>query len=130
MLDKKLMIKAAAFSAVCSLLVTIILNCLLAAVLLSVGLLPDYVLNCATVATLGMGTLFGGFISARITKSAGMINGVITGLLVFLLITLIGVAKSNDSFTIITLAKLIVAIACAGLGGIIGVNKKEKIKIK
>ncbi len=128
--DKKIMIKAAVFSAVCSLLITIILNCLIAAVMLSIGLLPDYILNCATITTLGIGTLLGGFISARITKSAGMINGVITGFLVFLLITLIGVAKSNDSFTMISLVKLIVCIACAGFGGIIGVNKKERIKIK
>lgn len=130
MSDKKLTVKAVLFGTVCGLLITIILLCILSAVVLTSGLLPEELTNIITVILLGMGVFCGGFISSRITKSAGLIVGLITGFTVFLLVTIIGLTRSNESVTYITLIRLIATLIAGALGGIIGVNKKEKIHIK
>ncbi len=129
MSDRKLLIKASLFSAMCSILITIILSCIFAVVMLTTGLLPEYILPFATVAMLAAGTFLGGFISARITKSAGLITGLVTGFIIFFLVTVVGIVRSNDSVTIVTLVRFIATMLAGGLGGIVGVNKKEKLKI-
>ena len=130
MSDKKLLIKASLCASICGMLISIILLCIFASLMLAVGVLPEQILNYATIAVLAAGTFFGGFISARITKSAGLITGLMTGFIIFLLVTVIGITKSNDSITVLTLIKLLSTLAAGSLGGIVGGNKKEKIHIK
>lgn len=130
MSDKKLFLKASLFSAMCAMLITVILCCIFAGVMLAVGLLPQDILSYAMVALLAAGSFFGGFIGARITKSLGMLTGMTTGFIIFLLVTITGVIKSNDSLTLLTLIRFAATLIAGGLGGIVGVNKKEKINIK
>lgn len=130
MLNKKITVKAVLFGILTSLLISIILMCCVSAFILTNGLLPSELTNIIMLATLGAGTLVGGIVSSRITKSAGLITGLITGLAVFLLVTLIGLCKSNDTITYLTFIRLAITVVLGGIGGIIGVNKKEKIHIK
>lgn len=130
MLNKKLTAKAVLFGILTSLLISIILMCGVSMFILTNGLLPSELTNIITISTLGAGTLLGGIVSSRITKSAGLITGVITGFAVFLLITIIGLCKSSDTITYLTFIRLAVTVVLGGIGGIIGVNKKEKIHIK
>lgn len=130
MLNKKLTAKAVMFGVLVSFLISIILMCCVSAFILTNGLLPGEITSIITIGTLGAGTLTGGIVSSRITKSAGFITGLITGFVVFLLITIIGMCKSSDSISYITFIRLAVTVILGGLGGIIGVNKKEKIRIK
>lgn len=130
MLNKKITVKAVLFGILTSLLISIILMCCVSAFILTNGLLPSELTNIITLATLGAGTLVGGIISSRITKSAGLITGLITGFAVFLLVTLIGLCKSSDTITYLTFIRLAITVVLGGIGGIIGVNKKDKIQIK
>lgn len=130
MSDKKLLMKAVLFGTVCGLLVAVILTCLFTAVVMTCGLLPADLTNYITVSLLALGTFAGGFITSRITKSAGLIAGLLTGFAIFLLITITGMIKSNDSVTALTLVRLGATLAAGGLGGILGLRRKERIHIK
>lgn len=130
MSDKKLLLKAALFGTVCGLLISVIITCIFTIVILTIGLFPTDITNYITVAILAVGAFFGGFITTKITKSAGLIAGLITGFSVFLLVTIFGLFKSNDSVTIITLIRLISNVVAGALGGILGLRKKERIHIK
>ncbi len=130
MSDKKLLLKAALFGTVCGLLISVIITCIFTIVILTIGLFPTDITNYITVAILAIGAFFGGFITTKITKSAGLIAGLITGFSVFLLVTIFGLFKSNDSVTIITLIRLISNVVAGALGGILGLRKRERIHIK
>ena len=130
MSDKRLLVKAVVFGSVCGLLVTVILLCIFSAVIMTSGLLPSEITNYITVGIVSLGAFAGGVITSRITKSAGLIVGLITGFFIFMLITVIGVIKSDDSFTVLTLIRLISLIIAGGIGGILRKRKKERIHIK
>ena len=130
MSDKRLLVKAVVFGSVCGLLVTVILLCVFSAIIMTSGLLPSEITNYITVGIISLGAFAGGVITSRITKSAGFIVGLITGFFMFMLITVIGMIKSDDSVTVLTLIRLISLIIAGGIGGILGLRKKERIHIK
>lgn len=130
MLNKKTTFKAVTFGIITSLLISIILICCVSAFILTNGLLPTELTNIITLAVLSAGTFVGGIVSSRITKSAGLITGLITGFAVFLVITVIGLCRSSDTVTYMTFVRLAVTLVLGGIGGIIGVNKQDKIQIK
>ena len=130
MSDKRLLLKAVIFGTICGLLISVIFMCISAVIMLTTGLLPIDLTNYVTAAILAVGAFFGGMITTKITKSAGLVVGLITGLSIFLLVTILGLIKSNDSVTIITLIKLILSAVSGSLGGIVGLRKKERLHIK
>ncbi len=130
MSDKKLLLKAVLFGTVCGLLVSIILTCIFAVFILTSGLLPTDITNYIMIALLSIGAFFGGLVTTKITKSAGLIGGLFTGAAIFFLITVFGFIRSNDAVTIITLIRFITTLIFGGLGGIAGLKKSERIHIK
>ena len=126
MSDKKLLIKAVLFGTVCGLLVTVILVCILSAIVMTSGLLPTELTNYITLALLALGAFSGGFITSRITKSAGLVVGLITGLAIFILITATGLTRSDDPVSLLTLTRLVALLVAGGVGGIVGLKRKEK----
>lgn len=126
MSDKKLLAKAVMFGTVCGLLAAVILTCIFTVVLMTCGLLPAELTNYVTVCLLSLGTLFGGFITSKITKSAGLIAGLLTGTAIFLLVTATGMLKSNESITMLTLIRLGATLIAGGAGGILGLRKKKE----
>ena len=130
MSDKKLLIKAVLFGTVCGLLVTVILVCILSAIVMTSGLLPTELTNYITLALLALGAFSGGFITRRITKSAGLVAGLITGFSIFILITITGLTKSDDPVSLLTLIRLVTLLVSGGVGGIVGLKRKERIHIK
>lgn len=130
MQNKKLLAKSLIIGVVVALLVSIILLCIVSAIILSSGLLSSDITTIVSIAVLSAGVFAGGFLSAKITKSAGLIVGAITGFTVFLLITITGLIKSSDTITFITLVRFAVSLLFGAFGGIVAVNKKERIKIK
>ena len=94
------------------------------------GVISADILDYCTVGMVGVATLMSGIISSRITGSAGLAVGSLTGFFIFLVITSIALIFNGEPITILTLLKLMSSVLGGGIGGIIGVNKKEKIKIR
>lgn len=111
-------------------LVTILLTLICSFILLMSGKLPYELLDYITLAFAGLGAFAGGYIASRIIKSAGLVWGAITGLIMFIIVFIAGFSNQNGGITMLTLYKLLIILLCSSLGGIIGVNKKDKLKIK
>ena len=94
------------------------------------GLLPTELTNYITLALLALGAFSGGFITSRITKSAGLVVGLITGFAIFILITATGLTRSDDPVSLLTLTRLVALLVAGGVGGIAGLKRKERIHIK
>lgn len=82
----------------------------------------------ASIIALSVGAFAGGCISALLKKEKGLVNGAVTGLVMFF-ITL-AIALFNDTaFTYYTLIKAVVVLLLSSAGGILGVNKSQKRKM-
>lgn len=129
MSDKKLLIKAVSFGTLSGFLITIILLCCASLVIMTSGLLPGELTDWISVALLGFGAFSGGCITAKITKSAGLIVGLFTAILMLVIVTAIGMIKGNDSLSAVTAVRAVAMLLLGSAGGILGIRKKEKIKI-
>lgn len=111
--------------------VTIIILLLISAFALTqAGNIPAKQLNIIMLCIDGVGIFFGSYLSLRVIKAKGLMWGCINGLIIFFVIFIAGLMSSTDTIGINTLLKLIISVVCGGLGGIIGVNKRNKVKIK
>ncbi len=77
---------------------------------------------------LAVGSGVGGFVSAYKNKAKGFICGLINAGVMFLLIAVIGLILSR-SITLMSLIHFAVTILASLIGGILGVNKADKIKV-
>ena len=75
-----------------------------------------------------IGSGAGGYISAYKNKSKGFLCGLINAGITFLLIAVIGLILSRD-ITLMSLIHLAVTVLSSLIGGILGVNKADKIKV-
>lgn len=130
MSEKNKMIKSIVFGFCCCILISIIFTCLLAIIIMKMGLLSPDVTDYLMLAVLSLSCFGGGFISARINKNTGLLCGAITGFLVFTITTITGLSQFNETVTLLTLLRFIFTLFCGSVGGVLGVNQKEKISIK
>lgn len=107
---------------------TALITLILAFILDKSGKLPYSALDYITLAAGALGTFAGGYVAARIIKSSGLIVGAITGAVVFTLTFIIGLTRGGIS--LFALYRLTAYVFASLLGGILGVNKGDKIKIK
>lgn len=75
-----------------------------------------------------IGAFAGGYITVRIAKEKGMILGVATAALLFVFVLLAGLCATTSTVTFATVAKGLAMLISGCLGGIVAVNKKQKIK--
>lgn len=76
-----------------------------------------------------LGGYTGGFISARINGANGLLLGVISGAAILIILLIIGFTVYNTDITYMILLKVLCVLLPAAMGGVKGVNKKEKFKI-
>ncbi len=128
-IDKKL-IKASAFGIIIGCLVIMIVTLIAALIFLKSGKMPNEILGYITLAFLGIGSLVGGYVSARIYKSSGIMCGAIIGISMFIITFIAGMMNFSGNIGIILLLKFVTIMLTSIIGGILGVNKKDRIRIK
>lgn len=79
---------------------------------------------------LSVGCLVGGNFSAKKIKSRGLLSGFSVSIILFLIITIIGLICNFADFGMLTLIHAVIMFLSGGIGGIIGVNSAHKNKIK
>ena len=57
-----------------------------------------------------------------------MMYGILTGLVLFLVVVIVGVCSSSESVTIATVIKGIAMLLSGAIGGIVAVNKKQRVR--
>lgn len=97
------------------------------AVMTSTGILNNTLLEVLLTVICSVSTFISGIVSSKIIKMKGLINGFVSGMLFYLLIFSAGLIMMDGTITLFTFLKLIVSILFGTIGGVVGVNKKEKL---
>lgn len=112
-------------TAVCALLMM-----LMTAIFLQMKSIPTGALPVAMQLLGAAGALTGGYVTVRITKCNGTVLGLLTALLMFIIITVVGMAVTKDTLTVNSITKCAAMLVAGCLGGILSVNKKQRVRIK
>lgn len=126
--SKALYIRGLLIGAVAGCLTIVLLLILSSFILTQIGNLPTDYLSWILLALDGIGALAGAYIAVRIIKAGGLIWGSAAGAVIFLMILIAGLISSTDTLSFYTVLKLIVLVLAGAAGGILAVNKKERVK--
>lgn len=124
-----LYLKALIVGTIVGLLLIMLMLCLVTSLLLVSGTLPKEYLEWIMMGISAIACYFSGFTTARITKVNGMISGLLSGLIIMIIIFVGGLVFTTSGITYISIVKSILFMISGAIGGIKGVNKKEKLKI-
>ena len=95
------------------------------AAVLAVGSIPAMLISPVTVIFLAFGGFFGGFASAKLSGEKGLICGMISGIIYFIILWLFGAVFEYAGFGTAALIKAAMLIISSSFGGILGVNYKK-----
>lgn len=87
---------------------------------------PSVLVTVMSTISLGIGAYFGGFICAKKRRKNGMLMGLITGGIIFFIIFLLSIIIVRSAISLTFASKLILAVVCGAIGGIVGVNAKNR----
>lgn len=99
---------------------------LIAAAIMTTGILPASAVTPVALAAAAIGAFVGGFVAARLSRERGLLYGAGVGLLLFLLITIVGIVASQEFRGTMMLIKAALTIGFGALGGVLGVNVKKR----
>lgn len=89
---------------------------------------PSLLPYLALIADAG-GIFCGGYIAAALNKSRGLILGLVCGFLMFVILFFAGLC-AGGTVGVLTVLRLVILLVFGIGGGILGVNKKERLRIK
>lgn len=122
-------VKAIIVGAVLNVLLIVITTVILSLFLVVSGNLFENIAGYLMLVPLALGGYVGGFSAARINKSSGLLMGVLSSFIVFIIMLIIGFATEKADITYMISLKALAMFLPAAVGGVKGVNKIEKLKI-
>ncbi len=128
--DKGRIIKAVVIGVLSAVVLTVFLTCLFSVMLNMMSGIPYEFIDYVMVATEGFSVLIGAYIACVIVKSKGLIIGALCGAISLLIVFAVGMSISKNSIGLLTVIRSVVMLLCGVIGGIMGVNRKEKVRIK
>ena len=106
--------------------VTAVAVMLLCALAVSCFSLPTAAMRAMAILTVAAGGFAGGYGAARTFRKKGLLIGVAVGVILALILTIAGVIFTQQAPAMQSLSKFAILIAAAMIGGILGVNAKQK----
>ncbi|MEG1779177.1 MAG: TIGR04086 family membrane protein [Oscillospiraceae bacterium] len=103
---------------------TIIAVLTVMAVALSVGDIPQILVEPMVIAAVAMGGFSAGFISAKMVNSKGFFWAMLCGAVLFAMIMTVGLAVIHEGFGGIAFIKLFAILLFSAIGGIVGTNSR------
>lgn len=122
-------VKALIFSVLVNILITALCLLFLCLVMTMSGTLFDGILKYLTLIPLAVGGYMGGFCGGRINKEKGMMLGTVSGSIVFIALIIISFSMQSTDITYMIILRAIAIILFSAIGGVKGINKKEKFRI-
>lgn len=121
-------IKSVVFGLVAGAIVSIV--CLLAFALFCSAskTIPQKLIQPFILVACALGSFIGGYVTVRLTRAQGMLYGMLSGLLLFGMISMVSVMAIQEAFTMLAVIKGILMVLMGAIGGIMGVNKRAKRK--
>ena len=83
-----------------------------------------------TIAAASAGSFIGGYVAGRIAQQKGILYGFSSGLLLFVLLFLCGVIIVRETLAPAMFVKMGLMILFGIIGGILGVNRKSKVRVR
>ena len=99
---------------------------LLASLVMMSGVFPSSLVTPIALVTMAIAAFVGGLVSAIVSRERGLLYGAGCGLLLFLFVTVLGMAVSQELRGVMMLIKAGLAIGSGALGGVLGVNRKRR----
>ena len=106
----------------------VLLLMLLSGILLAAKTLPYSLLSPLVLVVCGVSSFFAGYICIRIAGIRGMLYGILSGLLLFAVVFVVGIIAVNEPVSFETLVKGLLMALCGAIGSIIGVNRRRRRK--
>lgn len=128
--DSKRIIKAILIGILSACVITALLTCIVAFILKMTSGIPYGIIDYIMVAIEGLGVFIGAYIACMITKSKGLLIGASVGGIALILLLCCGMCISESPIGILTVIRSAVLIILGIAGGILAVNRKEKVRIK
>lgn len=128
--DNHKIVKSIAIGLLCTALLTALLTCLFAFMLKMMSGIPYGIIDYVMIGIEGVSVLIGAYIACAIAKSKGLIIGALCGVISLLIIFVCGFSMAKNNIGILTVIRSAVMVLCGIIGGIVGVNRKEKVRIK
>lgn len=107
--------------------ITLLMLLLMAVLMLATGINTNMASPLASVA-LAAGSAMGSYIAAFRNKQKGFVCALLIAAIIFAGITLVALIISRE-FSLMSLIHLVVVVLSSLIGGILGVNKSDKVKI-
>lgn len=99
------------------------------AVLLGTGQIGSSITSAAVIAISALSAFFAGIIVGRITRKNGLIQGSLTGLLLYFTMLIVSICCGDfQLFTVSSVIRLAVMILAGAIGGLAAVNKRSRTK--
>lgn len=121
-------IRAIVIGSVAGALLSAILLGLSALGFVSAGNFSQNVISPMMLALSVLGALTAGFVTAKVSHKRGLAYGAVSGLLLFILYLVAGLIASKEPVSVTAAMRMIVMILSGAIGGLLGVNKKSKVK--
>lgn len=128
--DKGRIAKAVLIGVLSCIVLAVLLTCLFSLMLNMMSGIPYDIIDYVMVAIEGFSVLIGAYIACVIAKSKGLIIGALCGAVSLLIVFAVGMSMSKNNIGLLTIIRSIVMLLCGVIGGIMGVNRKEKVRIK
>lgn len=128
--DKGHIVKAVMIGVFSSLVLAMILTCLFSMMLNMMSGIPYDIIDYVMVAIEGFSVLIGAYIACVISKSKGLFIGALCGAISLLVVFAVGMSMTKNNIGILTVIRSVAMLLCGIIGGIMGVNRKEKVRIK
>ena len=90
--------------------------------------IPTAMLGTISMIFASLGACIGAYVSLRIMRNNGLVWGAICGAVLFVIVLILGLINSTDSLSIATIIKCFAMLLSGAIGGVVAVNKKQKIK--
>jgi putative membrane protein (TIGR04086 family) len=108
-------------------IILLVLLSITSVIMTSTGILNNTVLEILLTLISGLSSFAAGFVCSKIIKIRGLYNGLLCGFIFFLILFCAGMTILDGDFSIFTFLKLAACLIGGAIGGIIGLNKKEKL---
>lgn len=99
----------------------------LAALVISSVDFPQSAIAPVAIGASVAGTFGAGFLCARLTKSAGLVYGLVCGAILFFLCLLCEVSFLGGELGTLAVYKFVICITAGMIGGVLGVNRRRKV---
>lgn len=90
--------------------------------------IPTQAVLAVSIAISALSAMFAGFLSAKLCHNKGLIMGLSSGLILFILVMISAFSTGGGVFTVSTAMRFILMMLGGAFGGVLAVNKRKKVK--